>query len=130
MSNLQFPDDRKYHPDHLWAKKEPDGSVRVGISDYAQDQLDNVIFIDLPKAGDHFKQGVSGAELESVKTTSPAVMPMSGTVSAVNEALGDTPELVNSDPYGKGWLMLINPDDPGEWDGLLSAAGYAALAGA
>lgn len=129
MSNLKFPDDRMYHKDHLWAKKEADGSVRIGISDYAQDQLDNVIFIDLPNIGDHFKQGVSGAELESVKITSEAIMPMSGKVIEVNQALSDAPELVNSSPYDEGWLMLITPDNPAE-TGLISAAEYAAQTGA
>lgn len=125
MSDLTYPDDRLYHKEHLWAKKEADGSVRVGISDFAQQQLDNVIFINLPSVGDVFRQGESGADLESVKASSDAIMPMSGKVIAVNEALRDTPELVNSDPYGEGWLMLITPKNPDEGS-LVSAAEYAA----
>lgn len=124
MSNLTFPDDRMYHPDHLWAKKEADGSFRIGISDFAQEQLDNVIFIDLPSVGDVFKQGESGASLESVKATSDAIMPLSGKVTAVNEALADAPELVNSDPYGEGWLMIIQADNPDQGD-LIPASEYA-----
>lgn len=128
MSGLKFPEDRMYHKDHLWAKKEADGSVRIGISDFAQDQLNSVIFVELPQIGDHFDQGVSGAELESVKVTSEAIMPMSGKVIAVNEALNDTPELVNSNPYDEGWLLLMTPDDPNQ-GGLVAAAEYAALVG-
>lgn len=128
MSDLTYPDDRLYHKEHLWAKKEADGTVRIGISDFAQQQLDNVIFIDLPSEGDVFKQGESGANLESVKASSDAIMPMSGKVVTVNEMLKDKPELVNSDPYGEGWLMRISPDNPDEGN-LLSAAEYAALVG-
>lgn len=124
MLDMNFPDDVLYHAEHLWAKKENDGSVRIGISDYAQVQLTDVLFISLPKVGEHFKQGVSGAELESAKVTSEAIMPMSGTVIAVNEALNDAPELVNTSPYGDGWLMLIKPDNPDE-GGLMDAAAYA-----
>lgn len=124
MSNLKYPDDRMYHAEHLWALKEGD-KVRVGISDFAQDQLESVIFIDLPNVGDHFDQGVSGASLESVKTTSDAIMPMSGTVVEVNDELNGNPELVNSDPYGAGWLMVITPDDPNQ-GGMITAAEYAA----
>ena len=127
MSDLKYPDDRMYHAEHLWALKEG-GKVRVGISDFAQDQLESMIFIDLPNVGDHFKQGVSGASLESVKTTSDAIMPMSGRVLEVNEELAANPELVNSDPYGAGWLMVISPDDPAQ-GGLISAAEYAAQVG-
>ncbi|SBW07149.1 Glycine cleavage system H protein [uncultured delta proteobacterium] len=124
--SLHFPEDRLYHKEHLWAKKEADGSVRIGISDFAQDRLSSVIFVDLPAIGAHFAQGESGAELESVKVTSEAIMPMSGKVVEVNAALGDTPELLNSSPYDEGWLVRIIPDDPDE-AGLLSAAEYAAL---
>ncbi len=122
---LQFPDDRLYHKEHLWAKKEPDGTYRIGISDFAQEQLDSVIFISLPNVGDVFKQGTSGAELESVKASSDAIMPLSGKVTAVNTALKDTPELVNSSPYSDGWLMIIAADNPDEGN-TLTAAQYAA----
>ena len=122
---LQFPDDRLYHKEHLWAKKEPDGTYRIGISDFAQEQLDSVIFISLPNVGDVFKQGTSGAELESVKASSDAIMPLSGKVTAVNTALKDAPELVNSSPYSDGWLMIIAADNPDEGN-TLTAAQYAA----
>ena len=131
MSDLHYPADRRYHKDHLWALVENDGRIRVGITDFAQEQLDNVIFIELPKVGDRFKQGTSGAFLESVKATSDAIMPVSGRVAAINEELADEPELVNADPYGKGWLMLLEPDGPSDAeDGNLIGAGeYAAMLG-
>ena len=128
MSSLHFPEDRLYHKEHLWAKKEADGFVRIGVSDFAQDRLGGVIFVDLPAVGTHFSQGESGAEIESVKVTSEAVMPVSGTIVEVNGALNGTPELVNSSPYGEGWLARVSPDDPGE-AGLLGASEYAALVG-
>ena len=83
--SLTYPEDRSYHSEHLWAKSEPDGTMLVGITDYAQDQLGGVIFVDLPTVGDHFKQGVSCASIESVKITSDAIIPVSGEIVAVNE---------------------------------------------
>lgn len=123
--NLSYPGDRRYHPEHLWAQPQSDGSVLVGISDYAQDQLGAVIFVELPETGAHFTQGQSCASIESAKVTSDAVMPLSGTVLEVNEALADTPELLNQSPYGEGWLVRVKADDPAE-PGLISAAAYAA----
>ena len=89
--SLTYPEDRSYHSEHLWAKSEPDGTMLVGITDYAQDQLGGVIFVDLPAVGEHFKQGVSCASIESVKITSDAIIPVSGEIVAVNEALADAP---------------------------------------
>ena len=126
--SLNYPDDRRYHSGHLWAQAQPDGSVLVGITDYAQDQLGAVIYVDLPETGTHFAQGESCASIESAKVTSDALMPLSGTVVAVNEALADTPELCNKNPYGDGWLVRVTPDDPAEC-GSLSAAEYVALLG-
>ena len=120
--SLSYPDDRRYHPEHLWAQSRSDGSVLVGISDYAQDQLGAVIFVELPETGAHFTQGQSCASIESAKVTSDAVMPLSGTVLEINEALADTPELLNQSPYGEGWLVRVKADDPAE-PGLISAAG-------
>lgn len=120
-----FPADRKYHPDHLWARKQDDGNVVVGVSDYAQEQLGSVIFIDLPEVGAHFDQGQSCASIESVKVTSEAIVPVAGTVVAVNEALADTPDLLNDSPYGDGWLVRLHPDDE-DMSGLLDAAAYEA----
>ncbi len=122
--NISYPDDRLYHAEHLWAKIEPDGTMLVGITDYAQNQLGGVIFVDLPAKGDTFKQGASCASIESVKVTSDACIPISGVVVKVNEELIEHPELLNEDPYGKGWIVSIKPDDIHE-KGLLSAAEYA-----
>ena len=119
--SLTYPEDRSYHSEHLWAKAEPDGTMLVGITDYAQDQLGGVIFVDLPTVGEHFKQGVSCASIESVKITSDAIIPVSGEIVAVNEALADAPELLNDSPYDKGWLVRVKPDDADE-GGRISAA--------
>ena len=126
--SLTYPEDRSYHSEHLWATAEPDGTMLVGITDYAQDQLGGVIFVDLPAVGEHFKQGVSCASIESVKITSDAIIPVSGEIVAVNEALADAPELLNDSPYDKGWLVRVKPDDADE-GGRISAAEYAALVG-
>ena len=120
-----FPTDRTYHPEHLWAQKQGDGSILVGVSDYAPEQLGSVIFIDLPEVGAHFDQGQSCASIESVKVTSDAIVPVPGTVVAVNEALADTPELLNDSPYGDGWLVRLRPDSDDLSD-LLDAASYEA----
>lgn len=126
--SLTYPDDRTYHAEHLWTKPEADGTMLVGITDYAQDQLGGIIFVDLPAVGDHFKQGVSCASIESVKITSDAISPISGEIAVINDSLADAPELLNDDPYGKGWLLRIKPDNADE-GGRISAADYAKLVG-
>ena len=111
------------------SEPQEDGTVLVGITDYAQDQLGDVIFIELPAEGDEFAQGQSCASIESAKVTSDALMPVSGTVVAVNEKLADEPELLNADPYGAGWIVRVKPavqDEPG----TLVASEYAASLGA
>ena len=120
---MNFPQDVKYAKTHEWIKEDGD-FVYIGLTDFAQDQLGEVIFIDLPEAGAHFKQGISCAEIESAKVVSPAIVPLSGAVVEVNAALNDTPELVNSDPYGQGWLIRIKADDPNE--ATITAAQYKA----
>ncbi len=104
---MHFPDDRLYHSDHLWAQEQPDGSWLIGVTDYAQDQLGSVIFVDLPQTAASFEQGQSCASIESVKVTSDAIMPIAGTIAEINADLADTPELLNSDPYGQGWLVRV-----------------------
>ncbi|HML59279.1 glycine cleavage system protein GcvH [Solidesulfovibrio sp.] len=121
--SLTYPDDRSYHAEHLWAKPEADGTVSIGITDFAQSQLGDVVFVDLPEVGLHFDQGTSCASIESVKVVSEAIIPVSGEVVAVNEALADTPELLNQSPYDAGWLVRVRPD--GGLGGLLTAAQYA-----
>jgi glycine cleavage system H protein len=121
--SLTYPDDRSYHTEHLWAKPEADGTVLIGITDFAQSQLGDVVFVDLPEMGQHFDQGTSCASIESVKVVSEAIIPVSGEVVAINEALADTPELLNQSPYDAGWLVRVRPD--GGLGGLLTAAQYA-----
>lgn len=121
--SLTYPEDRAYHAEHLWAKPQPDGTVLIGITDFAQSQLGDVVFVDLPAVGQHFDQGVSCASIESVKVVSEAIIPVSGEIVAVNEALADTPELLNQSPYEAGWLVVVRPDSGIE--GLLTAAQYA-----
>ena len=126
---MNFPEDRRYPAGHLWAQPQEDGTVLVGITDYAQDQLGDVIFIELPAEGDEFAQGQSCASIESAKVTSDALMPVSGTVVAVNEKLADEPELLNAAPYGAGWIVRIKPAVQDE-AGTLVASEYAASLGA
>ena len=114
MAGLTFPDDRRYHPEHLWAQKDDDGAWRIGITDFAQQQLGEVIYVELPETGAHFAQGESCATIESAKVASEVIVPLSGTVLEVNQALADAPETLNADPYGAGWLARIAADDPAE----------------
>ena len=110
ITELTFIDDLKYSDDHEWAKLEGE-DVRIGISDFAQDQLGDIVYVDLPTLGTHFVKGAEFGTVESVKAVSELFMPLDGTVTAVNPELEDAPELVNQDPYEKGWMLLIKPDD-------------------
>ena len=125
---MNIPGDLRYSNDHEWARKDGD-VVRVGITDYAQDALGDVVFVDLPEVGDAVGVGGTLGEVESTKSVSEVYAPVSGTVRAVNEALRQSPELVNADPYGEGWLCEIEVTSDAEYDGLLDAAGYEALSG-
>lgn len=128
---MQTPDDIKYLATHQWGRLEADGTVTVGITDYAQDQLGDVVFVDLPAVGAQLVQAREAGVIESVKTASDLFAPVSGEVIAHNPALEDTPEIVNESPYGKGWLFRVRPDDAaGEWASLLDAAGYQAAVAA
>ena len=123
---MKFPNDRLYHAQHLWAQKQPDGTWLAGITDYAQDMLGEVIFVELPEVGAAFRQGYPCAFIESVKATSGAVMPISGKIAEINKALADAPELLNTDPYGLGWLVRI-ASAPQAGEGCMSAEEYAAV---
>jgi len=123
---MQIPADLRYSSDHEWAKSSAD-TVRVGITDYAQDALGDVVFVDLPKVGAVVVPGGSLGEVESTKSVSEIYAPVGGTVSAVNEQLTSSPELVNSDPYGEGWICEITVSSSSDFDALLDAAGYEAL---
>jgi glycine cleavage system H protein len=121
-----YPDDLKYTQEHEWVRTpgETAGSVRVGITFYAQDQLGDIVYVSLPSVGDTVTAGAACGELESTKSVSDVYAPVDGEVSAVNETLDATPELVNSDPYGGGWLYELVPSDAASVDGLLDAAAY------
>ncbi len=120
-----FPADLKYTKDHEWLKPAGDGTAMVGITGYAQEALGDVVFVDLPEVGATFALGEEFGTVESVKTVSELNMPAAGEVLAVNETLGDHPESVNEDPYGKGWMVKIKLS--GDLAGLLDATAYAAL---
>lgn len=126
IEELNLPEDIRYTDDHEWAKKEGE-LIKVGISDYAQDQLGDIVFAELPEPGDTFDKGEEFGTLESVKAVSELYMPVGGEVQAVNEDLADIPELLNSEPYGGGWMITIKPADPGEFDGLMDKAAYLAM---
>ncbi len=121
-----YPDDLLYHSEHDWVRIEGDVGT-FGITWYAQDALGEVVFYDPPEVGTTVTKDQSYAEVESVKAVSDVIAPMSGEVSAVNEAVSETPELVNEDPYTSGWLVKVTLSDPGEADALLSAEAYQAL---
>jgi glycine cleavage system H protein len=126
---MQVPADLTYSSDHEWIRR--DGStVRMGITDYAQDALGDVVFVQVPSVGATVAKGQSFSEVESTKSVSDIYAPVSGQVTAVNAALGNTPELVNSDPYGEGWICEIEMTNEAELGDLLDAAGYSALTGA
>jgi len=128
MAEASYPDDLKYHAEHDWARIDsthPDEAT-FGITWYAQDSLGEVVFFDAPKVGSTVTQGERYTEVESVKAVSDVVAPLSGEVIAVNEALGSSPEAINEDPYGSGWLARVKLSNPGEIDGLLDAAAYEA----
>jgi len=118
------PDDLRYHAEHTWARTEQDGRARVGITDHAQDELDTVVYVDLPQPDSRVEQGQPFGEVESTKTVRDLIAPVSGTVVERNDALQDDPEQVNRDPYGQGWMILVDIDDPAQVDGLLSAQEY------
>ena len=123
ISELNLPEDVKYTDDHEWAK--PNGDVvRIGISDYAQDQLGDIVFVELPEVGSTFAKGEEFGTVESVKAVSELYMPVGGEVTAVNETLADQPELVNTDPYKGGWMLEVKASDPSELDGLKAQADY------
>ncbi|MGB9112328.1 MAG: glycine cleavage system protein GcvH [Acidimicrobiales bacterium] len=126
MADVDTPDDLRYTNDHEWARTE-DGFVRVGITDFAQDALGDVVFIQLPAQGTSVKMGDTLGEIESTKSVSEIYAPVSGEVVMVNAELSDAPEKVNNDPYGEGWICAISPSDPGELADLLDAASYREL---
>lgn len=121
-----IPSDLRYHKEHEWVRLNGKQAT-VGISHFAQDALGDIVFLDMPKVGAVVTAGQQIGEVESTKTTSTIYVPVSGTVSKINTDLKDHPEVVNSDPYGKGWIAVINLSNPGEVDQLMTAAQYEAF---
>jgi glycine cleavage system H protein len=121
-----YPEDLKYHPDHDWARVDGDDAV-FGITWYAQDALGEVVFFDPPEVGAAVSAGKAYAEVESVKAVSDVFAPLSGEITAVNDALSDSPEKINDDPYGDGWLVKVKLSDPSELESLLDVDAYQEL---
>jgi glycine cleavage system H protein len=125
-----FPEDLRYTAEHEWIATGADGRFRIGVTDYAQEQLGDIVYVTLPEVGATVQAGVPCGELESTKSVSDLYAPVDGTVVARNEALDNNPDLVNTDPYGEGWMIEVEPVDASAVEGLLDASGYRALAGA
>jgi len=121
--SFEIPGELRYMESHEWARKE-NGTARVGISDFAQDELGDIVFVEFPDEGDAIAHDEAFGVVESIKAVSDLYAPVSGTVTATNDALLDAPELVNDDPYGEGWMLEVDLDDPDELDGLLDADAY------
>ena len=117
------PEDLSYTKDHEWVRVRGDQAT-IGITDHAQNQLGDVVYVELPKVGDKFEVAEPFGSVESVKAVSEIYMPLTGTVNEVNGKLNDAPEMVNSDPYGEGWMIVIKMDNPAQVDGLLNSAEY------
>jgi glycine cleavage system H protein len=123
ISELNFPNDRLYSESHEWAKAEGD-QVKIGISDYAQDQLGDIVFVELPEVGDSFEKGAEFGTVESVKAVSELYMPFAGKIVAINTTLEDSPELVNTSPYAEGWMIEVKADNRAEMDELMPHDAY------
>ena len=125
---MSVPEELRYTEEHEWvATRGEDTLVRIGITEYAQDQLGDVVFVDLPEVGRHVGGGDVFGEVESTKSVSELFAPVDGEIVSVNNAVADSPELINSDPYGEGWLIEIRLDDPSALEALLEAEAYDAL---
>jgi len=123
IEDLTFPEDVKYTQDHEWAKLA-NGTVTIGLSDYAQDQLGEIVFVELPQVGDTFDKGDEFGSVESVKAVSEIYLPISGEVVEINGALEEAPELINQDCYQGGWIIRVKPEDLSQLDDLMDKAAY------
>lgn len=123
LNELVLPEDVRYSDDHEWARREGQ-HVRIGISDYAQDRLGDITFVELPEVGEVLSQGDEFGTVESTKAASETLIPISGEVVAVNKALEDSPGLINQDPYGNGWMIRVNPTNAGELEELMERDDY------
>ncbi len=124
----EVPENLRYTKDHEWVRKEDDGTLRVGITDHAQQALGDLVFVELPEVGKRLAAGEECAVVESVKAASDLYSPVAGEVAVVNEALADQPETISEDPYGEGWILSLKPDDAAAYDSLLDAAAYRKVA--
>jgi glycine cleavage system H protein len=135
MAEVSYPDDLLYHPEHDWARIDPDGPdpahpiATLGITWYAQDALGEVVFFEAPSVGTAVTKDEPYAEVESVKAVSDVVAPLSGEIVEVNEALSENPEAINDDPYGEGWLVKVRLADPSERDALMDSGAYSVALG-
>ena len=123
----EIPHDLKYTKDHEWVREQDDGVLAVGITDHAQSALGDLVFVELPNVGDTIAGGDACAVVESVKAASDVYCPLAGTIAETNDALTDAPELVNSDPYGQGWMFRLRPDSPTDLEELLGNEDYERL---
>ena len=127
---MDFPDALRYTKEHEWIRLEDDGTTAtIGITDFAQGELGDVVFVEIEDEGEHFDKDEVFGTVEAVKTVSELFMPISGTIVVINEDLEGSPQLVNEDPYGAGWMVKVSIDDASELDDMLSAADYAAMVG-
>ena len=126
MSDLEYPSDLRYTSDHEWVRVGDDGVVRIGITAFAQDALGDVVYVSLPAVGDTISTGDACGEVESTKSVSDVYAPLDGEVTATNAALESAPELINSDPYGEGWMFELRLADAASVDGLMDATAYTA----
>jgi glycine cleavage system H protein len=123
LSEVNLPEDVRYTKDHEWARKKGE-TFQIGVSDFAQDQLGDIVFVELPEVGDRFESGDEFGTVESVKAVSELFMPLGGEVVTINDALEDAPELVNTAPYTEGWMLEIKASDPAEYDKMMDRAAY------
>jgi len=123
INDVTLPDDIHYAKSHEWAKAEGE-NVKVGITDFAQDQLGDIVFVEMPEVGETFDKGAEFGTVESVKAVSELYMPIGGEIVAVNSALEDSPEFINNTPYSDGWMIAVKPDDPAELEGLMTKDVY------
>lgn len=124
MSELEYPEDLRYSTEHEWVREQGEGVVRVGITSYAQDALGDVVYVSLPDIGDALAKGDACGEVESTKSVSDLYAPLAGEITAVNEALDATPEVINTDPYGEGWMYELKLADASALDALMDVEGY------
>jgi len=123
ISDVNLPDDIHYAESHEWAKAEGN-NIKVGITDFAQDQLGDIVFVEMPEVGETFDKGAEFGTVESVKAVSELYMPLGGEIVAVNSALEDSPEFINNAPYSDGWMIAVKPNDPAELEGLMTKDAY------